>query len=304
MQSGSPQARLRIMETLASRPEVTVILDSSGSPSSRLRSRFLERTLDGIVIHTTTALGVGLSVGVAGEIDTGAGREPLLGKFRVQSCKLAGVGKYKVELAHEIVNHNEDAAFQQKPSSDTSDDVDYYEILQVSRKADADTIRRVFHVLAQRYHPDNKETGDQKKFRLAVDANAILCDPERRAAHDVHLASYDKTRMNIFDTLQSAQGPQAELRKRKGILRMLYGKRLTDPHDASLRALDFAEMLGCPLEHLSFGLWYLREKKMILRADNNKFEITWQGVEAYEAYQEGAVTKHYPQLEAPQSLEL
>ena len=41
MQSGLAQARLRIKETLDARPELTVILDASGSPSSRLRARFL-----------------------------------------------------------------------------------------------------------------------------------------------------------------------------------------------------------------------------------------------------------------------
>jgi DnaJ-like protein len=305
MQSGSPHARLRIMETLASRPEVTVILDSSGTPSSRLRSRFLERTADGIVIHATTALGIGLSVGVAGEIDTGTGPEPLLGKFRVSACKLAGIGKYKVELVHELNDHDDEGNFQQpKTGATETEDVDYYEVLQVSRKADADTIRRVFHVLAQRYHPDNKETGDQDKFRQAVDANAVLCDPERRAAHDVQLANYDKTRLHIFDSARSTQGAEAELRKRKGILQMLYGKRLTDPHDSALRGLDFAEMLGCPLEHLNFSMWYLREKKFILRSDNNKYEITWQGVEYHEAAQDGVITKRYPQLEAPRDFDL
>ena len=34
-------------------------------------------------------------------------------------------------------------------------DGDYYEVLQVSRNADFETIERVFRLLAKRYHPDN-----------------------------------------------------------------------------------------------------------------------------------------------------
>jgi len=38
-------------------------------------------------------------------------------------------------------------------------DPDFYEVLQLSPNADPDTVHRVFRVLAQRFHPDNKETG-------------------------------------------------------------------------------------------------------------------------------------------------
>src|SRR4051812_13398865 len=38
--------------------------------------------------------------------------------------------------------------------------VDYYELLQISPNAEPETIHRVYKMLAQRYHPDNPETGD------------------------------------------------------------------------------------------------------------------------------------------------
>ena len=40
-------------------------------------------------------------------------------------------------------------------------DVDYYETLQISKNADQETVQRVFRLLAQRFHPDNLETGDE-----------------------------------------------------------------------------------------------------------------------------------------------
>jgi len=36
---------------------------------------------------------------------------------------------------------------------------DYYEILQISVNAEPDTVHRVYRLLAQRFHPDNKERG-------------------------------------------------------------------------------------------------------------------------------------------------
>ena len=41
---------------------------------------------------------------------------------------------------------------------------DYYELLQISPKAEPDTIHRVFRLLAQRFHPDNQETGSEAAF--------------------------------------------------------------------------------------------------------------------------------------------
>ena len=84
---------------------------------------------------------------------------------------------------------------------------------------------------------------------------------------------------------ENTEGVQAEIRKREGILRLLYGKRLTDPHKPAMRAREFTEMLACPLEHLEFAMWMLREQRLIIRSDNNHFEITWQGVLAFEAEQ-------------------
>ena len=46
--------------------------------------------------------------------------------------------------------------------------VDYYEVLQVSTKADQKMIERAFRLLAKRYHPDNRHTGDAGKFDIPM----------------------------------------------------------------------------------------------------------------------------------------
>jgi DnaJ-class molecular chaperone len=48
--------------------------------------------------------------------------------------------------------------------------VDYYETLQISASAEPETIQRVYRLLAQHFHPDNKETGNAARFRELTEA--------------------------------------------------------------------------------------------------------------------------------------
>jgi hypothetical protein len=66
-----------------------------------------------------------------------------------------------------------------------------------------------------------------------------------------------------------------------------------------MRAREFTEMLACPLEHLEFAMWMLREQHLIVRSDNNHIEITWQGVQAFEAEQGSYAKKSLIALPAP-----
>jgi DnaJ-class molecular chaperone len=42
----------------------------------------------------------------------------------------------------------------------------YYEVLQISRKADMETIHRVYGMMATRFHPHNPKTGSTETLRL------------------------------------------------------------------------------------------------------------------------------------------
>ena len=48
--------------------------------------------------------------------------------------------------------------------------VDYYETLEISPNANSGTIERMFRYLAQRYHPDNKDTGSRDSFDALMEA--------------------------------------------------------------------------------------------------------------------------------------
>ena len=156
---------------------------------------------------------------------------------------------------------------------------DYYELLQISPNADPDMIHRVYRLLAQRYHPDNTESGDEGAFRAITDAYKVLSDPEKRAGYDVNLHAYRQVRWRIFDQRQSAMGKLAEKSKRKGIVELLYTKRCNEPEKPTLNLHELEDLLGCPREHLEFSLWYLKENGLVVRMDNGRFAVTAKGVD-------------------------
>jgi len=60
---------------------------------------------------------------------------------------------------------------------------DYYKILGVEKGASKEDVRRAFHKLAHKYHPD-KSTGDEAKFKEVNEAYQILSDDKKRAQYD------------------------------------------------------------------------------------------------------------------------
>ena len=62
---------------------------------------------------------------------------------------------------------------------------DFYQILGVSKSADADTLKRAYRKLARQYHPDiNKDPGAEEKFKEIGRAYEVLADPDTRARYD------------------------------------------------------------------------------------------------------------------------
>jgi curved DNA-binding protein len=164
--------------------------------------------------------------------------------------------------------------------------IDYYETLQISPNADPDTIHRVYRILAQRYHPDNQETGDSENFHILSEAYRHLSDPELRAAYDVQHREERRLTWKIFDQTNSTQGIEAERGKRQGVLSLLYRKRVAQPDQPFMTLKEFEDLLGVPREHLEFGLWYLKEGQYVQRSDNGRHSITLKGVDLVETWSE------------------
>ncbi len=60
---------------------------------------------------------------------------------------------------------------------------DYYNILGVEKGASKDEIKKAFHKMAHKYHPD-KNKGDDAKFKEVNEAYQILSDEQKRAQYD------------------------------------------------------------------------------------------------------------------------
>ena len=156
---------------------------------------------------------------------------------------------------------------------------DYYDILQVSPRADNETIERVFRHLAKRYHPDNRDSGDSAKFAELVTANDVLSDPVQRAKYDVNYTQVRETRWKIFNQ-ESATGEIAnDSRIRLAILSLLYVARRNNNLEPGIGTVELERILAVPREILDFQMWYLRENGWVDRLTTGQFAITAQGVD-------------------------
>ncbi len=67
-----------------------------------------------------------------------------------------------------------------------STEIDYYEMLECERTADAGTLKTSYRKLAMKYHPD-KNAGckdSEARFKAVSEAYDVLKDPQKRAAYD------------------------------------------------------------------------------------------------------------------------
>jgi curved DNA-binding protein CbpA len=160
---------------------------------------------------------------------------------------------------------------------------DYYETLQVSPSAEPETIHRVYRLLAQRYHPDNTETGHEGRFRQLVEAYRVLGDPEQRARYDVVHPRLRQERWRLLaSSVEVDNDFEAEQAFRLTVLEVLYTRRRIERDNPAISLLDLESLTGRAREHLEFTIWFLVQKKLITRSDGAMLVITAEGVEYLE----------------------
>jgi hypothetical protein len=74
-----------------------------------------------------------------------------------------------------------------------------------------------------------QETGSMETFLKLSEANRILSNPELRAQYDARYRETKQLHWKIFDRAEAVKGPEAEQRKRHGILELLYAKTSKTP---------------------------------------------------------------------------
>ena len=161
--------------------------------------------------------------------------------------------------------------------------VDYYELMQISPNAEAETIQRVYRMLASRYHPDNAETGDMERFLRLNEAYEVLSDPEARKQYDEDYQAQYLQPIAIFNLRDFATGIDGESNRRMGLLCLLYNRRRSNTEEPGLSVLEFEQMMSAPREHLLFTIWYLKEKGYLRQTEDSSYAITGPGVDYVEA---------------------
>ncbi|WP_258221419.1 DnaJ domain-containing protein, partial [Helicobacter pylori] len=80
-------------------------------------------------------------------------------------------------------------------------ELSYYEILEVEKHSNQETIKKSYRKLALKYHPD-RNAGDkeaEEKFKLINEAYGVLSDEKKRALYD----RYGKKGLNQAGASQS-----------------------------------------------------------------------------------------------------
>jgi curved DNA-binding protein CbpA len=161
-------------------------------------------------------------------------------------------------------------------------DVDLYEVLQVSDAAEPETINRVYRMLAQRYHPDNRETGNEARFREITEAYQVLSHPEKRAQYDATNQTRRKDRWRLVSAGADSENDfEMEQVVRLTVLEALYTKRRLDPQSPGIYLVELERLIGRPREHLEFTIWFLNQKKLI-SSDDARMYLTADGAEYLE----------------------
>jgi len=158
----------------------------------------------------------------------------------------------------------------------------YYDILQIGEQAEAETIYRVYRIMAARFHPDNPKTADIEKFLQLKAAYEVLSDPVSRAEYDARRQEKAAEPMPVFELKDFVSGVEAEPNRRLGVLALLYNQRRQDPDHPAVSLLYLEHRMAFPREYLNFTMWFLRAKKYVTAADNADYTISAEGAEFVE----------------------
>ena len=164
--------------------------------------------------------------------------------------------------------------------------VDYYELLQLSTNADEDTIHRVFRHLAKKHHPDAPGGGDRDRFDRLVEAHATLTDPQRRAAYDAKYERYWNQTWKVASEAADGQALFDDAAIRERMLTLFYVQRRQNMRQPGIGEHEVARLIGSPVEHVEFHVWYLREKGWIQRLESGMLALTAEGVDQIEKQRE------------------
>ncbi len=93
---------------------------------------------------------------------------------------------------------------------------DYYKILEISRTATQEEIKKAYHKLAHQYHPDFNNTTErvkklaEDKFKELQEAYDVLGNPDKRRQYDAKLNEFGQTSANKKSASEGFSGSASQ----------------------------------------------------------------------------------------------
>lgn len=86
-----------------------------------------------------------------------------------------------------------------------------YDVLNVTRDSTKSEIGKIYRIFARKFHPDNRDTGDEEKFKEIANAYEILKDDEARKDYDYMLDNPEAYYQNYYRYYRR-KGPKVDIR--------------------------------------------------------------------------------------------
>jgi len=263
------QTDLRRHSRVPLRCQLTISWKDTSGHAKSLRADGVDVSESGVRIETNEPVEPGSRVYLRAE------SYGVSGSASIRHCSRRG-DRYVLGLEFDTVR-------QGMRPQEGEDQIDYYEVLQISPNAEIETIYRVFRILAARYHPDNPESGNTERFLLLSEAYATLSDPDKRRAYDSIRQSRQPEPMAVFGLKEFVDDVEGEANRRMGVLCLLYQRRRMNPEHPGIPLLDLESLMSFPREHLMFTTWFLKDMEFVQMLPNSDYAITAQGVRFVES---------------------
>jgi hypothetical protein len=162
---------------------------------------------------------------------------------------------------------------------------DHYALLGVDPKANSEAIQAAYAKLAEKYRPQNAQTGDKEKFEAVNLAYEVLCDATLRAEFDkIKGMDQDDGKPTLF-SVDFFDSLGKQFNQRAAIMSILYDRRQKKPYRPSLSVLNLDNMINMSPDDMSFALWYLKQRGLVRSDDKSNLQITADGMDFLEARQ-------------------
>jgi curved DNA-binding protein len=156
--------------------------------------------------------------------------------------------------------------------------IDYYKILELSKKATEKDIKKAYRKLARKYHPDlnPNDTIAEKKFKEINEANEVLSNPENRKKYDQygehweHAEEYKKAQQQKQYSRSTGQSGQHSQEDFSDFFENMFrgGSQRNRGGSVKFRGQDFNAALQLSLKDV------YTTQKHTLTVNNKKIRIT------------------------------